>query len=81
MCVFVDKKYMVFLYDVNNNEIGKVEVWMNGFGLFSGQFVLFFFCLIGYFSLCVVDIFVSFKVEEYKCFIFDVMFEFVKVEY
>ena len=79
--VLADKKYTVSLYDANNNETGKVEVWTNGFGSFSGQFVLPSPCLTGYFSLRAADTSVSFKVEEYKCPTFDVTFEPVKVEY
>ena len=79
--VLADKKYTVSLYDANNNETGKVEVWTNGFGSFSGQFVLPSPCLTGYFSLRVADTSVSFKVEEYKRPTFDVTFEPVKVEY
>ena len=79
--VLADKKYTVSLYDANNNETGKVEVWTNGFGSFSGQFVLPSPCLIGYFSLRAADTSVSFKVEEYKRPTFDVTFEPVKVEY
>lgn len=79
--VLADKKYMVSLYDANNNETGKVEVRTNGFGSFSGQFVLPSPCLTGYFSLRAADTSVSFKVEEYKRPTFDVTFEPVKVEY
>ena len=79
--VLADKKYTVSLYDANNNETGKVEVRTNGFGSFSGQFVLPSPCLTGYFSLRAVDTSVSFKVEEYKRPTFDVTFEPVKVEY
>lgn len=79
--VLADKKYTVSLYDANNNETGKVEVRTNGFGSFSGQFVLPSPCLTGYFSLCAADTSVSFKVEEYKRPTFDVTFEPVKVEY
>ena len=79
--VLADKKYTVSLYDANNNETGKVEVWTNGFGSFSGQFVLPSPCLAGYFSLRAADTSVSFKVEEYKRPTFDVTFEPVKVEY
>lgn len=79
--VLADKKYTVSLYDANNNETGKVEVRTNGFGSFSGQFVLPSPCLIGYFSLRAADTSVSFKVEEYKRPTFDVTFEPVKVEY
>lgn len=79
--VLADKKYTVSLYDANNNETGKVEVRTNGFGSFSGQFVLPSPCLTGYFSLRAADTSVSFKVEEYKRPIFDVTFEPVKVEY
>ena len=79
--VLADKKYTVSLYDANNNETGKVEVRTNGFGSFSGQFVLPSPCLTGYFSLRVADTSVSFKVEEYKRPTFDVTFEPVKVEY
>lgn len=79
--VLADKKYTVSLYDANNNETGKVEVRTNGFGSFSGQFVLSSPCLTGYFSLRVADTSVSFKVEEYKRPTFDVTFEPVKVEY
>ena len=79
--VLADKKYTVSLYDANNNETGKVEVWTNGFGSFSGQFVLPSPCLTGYFSLRAADTSVSFKVEEYKRPTFDVTFEPVKVEY
>ena len=79
--VLADKKYAVSLYDANNNETGKVEVRTNGFGSFSGQFVLPSPCLIGYFSLRAADTSVSFKVEEYKRPTFDVTFEPVKVEY
>lgn len=79
--VLADKKYTVSLYDANNNETGKVEVRTNGFGSFSGQFVLPSPCLTGYFSLRVTDTSVSFKVEEYKRPTFDVTFEPVKVEY
>ena len=79
--VLTDKKYTVSLYDANNNETGKVEVWTNGFGSFSGQFVLPSPCLTGYFSLRAADTSVSFKVEEYKRPTFDVTFEPVKVEY
>ncbi|MDC7173353.1 alpha-2-macroglobulin family protein [Phocaeicola dorei] len=79
--VIADKKYTVSLYDANNNETGKVEVWTNGFGSFSGQFVLPSPCLTGYFSLRAADTSVSFKVEEYKRPTFDVTFEPVKVEY
>lgn len=79
--VFADKKYTVSLYDANNNETGKVEVRTNGFGSFSGQFVLPSPCLTGYFSLRAADTSVSFKVEEYKRPTFDVTFEPVKVEY
>ncbi len=79
--VLTDKKYTVSLYDANNNETGKVEVRTNGFGSFSGQFVLPSPCLTGYFSLRVADTSVSFKVEEYKRPTFDVTFEPVKVEY
>ena len=80
MCLRI-KKYTVSLYDANNNETGKVEVRTNGFGSFSGQFVLPSPCLTGYFSLRVADTSVSFKVEEYKRPTFDVTFEPVKVEY
>lgn len=80
-CVLADKKYTVSLYDANNNETGKVEVRTNGFGSFSGQFVLPSPCLTGYFSLRAADTSVSFKVEEYKRPTFDVTFEPVKVEY
>lgn len=79
--VLADKKYTVSLYDANNNETGKVEVWTNGFGSFSGQFVLPSPYLTGYFSLRAADTSVSFKVEEYKRPTFDVTFEPVKVEY
>lgn len=79
--VLADKKYTVSLYDTNNNETGKVEVRTNGFGSFSGQFVLPSPCLTGYFSLRAADTSVSFKVEEYKRPTFDVTFEPVKVEY
>ena len=79
--VLTDKKYTVSLYDANNNETGKVEVRTNGFGSFSGQFVLPSPCLTGYFSLRAADTSVSFKVEEYKRSTFDVTFEPVKVEY
>ena len=79
--VLADKKYTVSLYDANNNETGKVEVRTNGFGSFSGQFVLPSPCLTGYFSLRAADTSVSFKVEEYKRSTFDVTFEPVKVEY
>ena len=79
--VLADKKYTVSLYDANNNETGKVEVRTNGFGSFSGQFVLPSPCLTGYFSLRAADTSVSFKVEEYKRPTFDVTFEPVKVEY
>lgn len=79
--VLADKKYAVSLYDANNNETGKVEVRTNGFGSFSGQFVLPSPCLTGYFSLRAADTSVSFKVEEYKRPTFDVTFEPVKVEY
>ena len=79
--MLTDKKYTVSLYDANNNETGKVEVRTNGFGSFSGQFVLPSPCLTGYFSLRVADTSVSFKVEEYKRPTFDVTFEPVKVEY
>lgn len=81
MRVLADKKYTVSLYDANNNETGKVEVRTNGFGSFSGQFVLPSPCLTGYFSLRAADTSVSFKVEEYKRPTFDVTFESVKVEY
>lgn len=47
--VLADKKYTVSLYDANNNETGKVEVRTNGFGSFSGQFVLPSPCLTGLF--------------------------------
>ena len=79
--VLADKKYTVSLYDANNNETGKVEVRTNGFGSFSGQFVLPSPCLTGYFSLRAADTSVSFKVEEYKRPTFDVTFEPVEVEY
>ena len=79
--VLANKKYAVSLYDANNNETGKVEVRTNGFGSFSGQFVLPSPCLTGYFSLRAADTSVSFKVEEYKRPTFDVTFEPVKVEY
>lgn len=79
--VLADKKYTVSLYDANNNETGKVEVRTNGFGSFSGQFVLPSPCLTGYFSLRAADTSVSFKVEEYKRPTFDVTFEPVKVQY
>lgn len=79
--VLADKKYTVSLYDANNNETGKVEVRTNGFGSFSGQFVLPSPCLTGYFSLRAADTSVNFKVEEYKRPTFDVTFEPVKVEY
>lgn len=79
--MLTDKKYTVSLYDANNNETGKVEVRTNGFGSFSGQFVLPSPCLTGYFSLRAADTSVSFKVEEYKRPTFDVTFEPVKVEY
>lgn len=79
--VLADKKYTVSLYDANNNETGKVEVRTNGFGSFSGQFVLPSPCQTGYFSLRAADTSVSFKVEEYKRPTFDVTFEPVKVEY
>lgn len=79
--VLADKKYTVSLYDANNNETGKVEVRTNGFGSFSGQFVLPSPCLTGYYSLRAADTSVSFKVEEYKRPTFDVTFEPVKVEY
>lgn len=79
--VLADKKYTVSLYDANNNETGKVEVRTNGFGSFSGQFVLPSPCLTGYFSLRAADTSVSFKVEGYKRPTFDVTFEPVKVEY
>jgi len=79
--VLADKKYTVSLYDANNNETGKVEVRTNGFGSFSGQFVLPSPCLTGYFSLRAADTSVSFKIEEYKRPTFDVTFEPVKVEY
>lgn len=79
--VLADKKYTVSLYDANNNETGKVEVRTNGFGSFSGQFVLPSPCLTDYFSLRAADTSVSFKVEEYKRPTFDVTFEPVKVEY
>lgn len=79
--VLADKKYTISLYDANNNETGKVEVRTNGFGSFSGQFVLPSPCLTGYFSLRAADTSVSFKVEEYKRPTFDVTFEPVKVEY
>lgn len=79
--VLADKKYTVSLYDANNNETEKVEVRTNGFGSFSGQFVLPSPCLTGYFSLRAADTSVSFKVEEYKRPTFDVTFEPVKVEY
>lgn len=79
--VLADKKYTVSLYDANNNETGKVEVRTNGFGSFSGQFVLPSPCLTGYFSLRAADTSVCFKVEEYKRPTFDVTFEPVKVEY
>lgn len=79
--VLADKKYTVSLYDANNNETGKVEVRTNGFGSFSGQFVLPSPCLTGYFSLRAADTSVSFKVEEYKRPTFDVTFEPVKVEH
>lgn len=79
--MLADKKYTVSLYDANNNETGKVEVRTNGFGSFSGQFVLPSPCLTGYFSLRAADTSVSFKVEEYKRPTFDVTFEPVKVEY
>lgn len=79
--VLADKKYTVSLYDANNNETGKVEVRTNGFGSFSGQFVLPSPCMTGYFSLRAADTSVSFKVEEYKRPTFDVTFEPVKVEY
>lgn len=79
--VLADKKYAVSLYDANNNETGKVEVRTNGFGSFSGRFVLPSPCLTGYFSLRAADTSVSFKVEEYKRPTFDVTFEPVKVEY
>ena len=79
--VLADKKYTVSLYEANNNETGKVEVRTNGFGSFSGQFVLPSPCLTGYFSLRAADTSVSFKVEEYKRPTFDVTFEPVKVEY
>ena len=79
--VLADKKYTVSLYDANNNETGKVEVRTNGFGSFSGQFVLPSPCLTGYFSLRAANTSVSFKVEEYKRPTFDVTFEPVKVEY
>ena len=79
--VLADKKYTVSLYDANNNETGKVEVRTNGFGSFSGQFVLPSPCLTGYFGLRAADTSVSFKVEEYKRPTFDVTFEPVKVEY
>lgn len=79
--VLADKKYTVSLYDANNNETGKVEVRTNGFGSFSGQFVLPSPCFTGYFSLRAADTSVSFKVEEYKRPTFDVTFEPVKVEY
>ena len=79
--VLADKKYTVSLYDANNNETGKVEVRTNGFGSFSGQFVLPSPCLTAYFSLRAADTSVSFKVEEYKRPTFDVTFEPVKVEY
>lgn len=79
--VLADKKYTVSLYDANNNETGKVKVRTNGFGSFSGQFVLPSPCLTGYFSLRAADTSVSFKVEEYKRPTFDVTFEPVKVEY
>lgn len=79
--VLADKKYTVSLYDANNNETGKVEVRTNGFGSFSGQFVLPSPCLTGYFSLRAADTSVSFKVEEYERPTFDVTFEPVKVEY
>lgn len=79
--VLADKKYTVSLYDANNNETGKVEVRTNGFGSFSGQFVLPSPCLTGYFSLRAADTSVSFKVEEYKRPTFDVTFEPVKMEY
>lgn len=79
--VLADKKYTVSLYDANNNETGKVEVRTNGFGSFSGQFVLPSPCLTGYFSLRAADTSVSFKVEEYKRPTFDATFEPVKVEY
>lgn len=58
-----------------------MEVRTNGFGSFSGQFVLPSPCLTGYFSLRAADTSVSFKVEEYKRPTFDVTFEPVKVEY
>ena len=41
-----------------------MEVRSNGFGSFSGQFVLPSPCLTGYFSLRAADTSVSFKVEE-----------------
>ena len=79
--VLADKKYTVSLYDANNNETGKVEVRTNGFGSFSGQFVLPSPCLTGYFSLRAADTSVGFRVEEYKRPTFDVTFEPMKVEY
>lgn len=79
--VLKDKKYTVSLYDVNGNEIGKVEVQTNDFGSFSGQFTLPSPCLTGRFSVRAAGASVGFRVEEYKRPTFDVTFEPVKEEY
>lgn len=79
--VLADKTYAVSLYDVNNNEIGKVEVKTDGFGSFSGQFALPSPCLTGNFTLKSAEAALTFRVEEYKRPTFDVIFEPVKTEY
>lgn len=79
--VLMDKHYTLSLYDVNNNEIGKVEVRTNGFGSFSGQFTIPSPCLTGNFSLRAGETSIAFRVEEYKRPTFDVVFDPVKAQY
>lgn len=79
--VLINKKYKVSLFDVNNNEIGKVDVNTNSWGSFSGEFTLPSPCLTGNFRLQVGSASELIRVEEYKRPTFEVTFEPVKTEY
>jgi len=56
----------VYFYDVNHQEIGKVEVKTNDFGSFSGQFTAPFGVLTGNMTISCNTGSSSFRVEEYK---------------
>ncbi len=64
--IIADKNISVYLRDVNNQEVKKLELKTNAFGSFSGEFILPTSGLTGQYSIQTDYGYHYFSVEEYK---------------